>query len=134
MSLAVLHCRNTNKTQIGKQPSAAIRRFFIILCFSKRESKKAAVNDSLNGCQSRDDQRASSKATDSPTGHQKKKSVGMQISALFFFIFPIQISKKQFCLSPSLPGRIVVSRAIILLLKLLALRGIAASKQPFRLF
>ena len=27
MSLAVLHCRNTNKTQIGKQPSAAIRRF-----------------------------------------------------------------------------------------------------------
>ena len=32
------------------------------------ESKKAVVNDSLNGCQSRDDQSASSAATDSPTG------------------------------------------------------------------
>ena len=32
------------------------------------ESKKAVVNDSLKGCQSRDDQSASSAATDSPTG------------------------------------------------------------------
>ncbi len=36
MSLAVLHCRNTNKTQIGKQPSAAIRRFFIFSEYIKQ--------------------------------------------------------------------------------------------------
>ena len=51
------------------------------------ESKKAEVNDSLNGCQSRGDQRASSEATDSPTGHQQKYRETQKRVPLCIFYF-----------------------------------------------
>ena len=57
--------------------------FFLYRHTQSRGSKKAVVNDSLNGCQSRDDQRASSEATDSRPGHQKEKQMRKHLLFLF---------------------------------------------------
>jgi hypothetical protein len=57
------------------------------LLAQSRESKKAVMNDSLNGCQNRDDQRASSEATDSRPGHHQEN----RTFKVRFFLFHTSI-------------------------------------------
>ena len=66
----------------------AVQAVFILLTAATGvcEAKKAGVNVDLNGRQSRDDQGASSEATDSPMGHQQKYRETHRRVFLCFFL------------------------------------------------